>query len=119
MLGDNTAKAAFCMFELIVAKRIVDKVTKYAYFILVNNFSLIKFQIIVSRLPVGHTHADIDARFGNIWKAAQGRWFKTPQSYRSMIVEVFEDNPLDTDVVDIWVVPDYAKILNDPSVRDK
>ena len=38
----------------------------------------------VSRLPVGHTHEDVDAMFGVLWKAAQGKTIITPQQWENM-----------------------------------
>lgn len=46
--SENTAKAVLFFCELLVAKRIFKKV-------------------VLSRLIVGHTHADTDAAFGRIW----------------------------------------------------
>jgi hypothetical protein len=45
--SENTAKATLALCELLVAKRLPRKV-------------------VLSRLPVGHTHEDIDAVFGTI-----------------------------------------------------
>lgn len=46
--SENTAKAVIFLCELLVAKRVVKKV-------------------VLTRLMVGHTHADTDADFGRIW----------------------------------------------------
>lgn len=46
--SENTAKAVICFCELLVAKRVVKKV-------------------VLSRLMVGHTHADCDADFAHMW----------------------------------------------------
>ena len=46
--SENTAKAVYFLCELIVAKRLVNR-------------------MVVSRLLVGHTHCDFDAAFGKIW----------------------------------------------------
>jgi len=62
------------------------------------------------RLPVGHTHEDIDACFGTI-----AHWFtkhiiQTPQKYKQQIEEAFkggEHSNLKVKVVDVWTVPDY------------
>lgn len=47
--SENTAKAVLFMCELLVVKRLIK-------------------HLVVSRLIVGHTHCDIDAVFGTIWK---------------------------------------------------
>jgi len=49
-------------------------------------------QIDVSRLPVGHTHEDIDALFGVLWRAAQGKTLITPQQWRQMAISTFEQS---------------------------
>ena len=46
---ENTAKAMFFICELLVVKRLTKR-------------------IVLSRLQVGHTHCDIDAVFGRLWK---------------------------------------------------
>ena len=58
--AENTAKEFYGFCEYLVREEIFDKVE-------------------VSRLPVGHTHEDIDAMFGVIWRAAQGKTIITPQ----------------------------------------
>lgn len=50
--GENTAKIVFLICELLVAKGLVKKV-------------------VLSRLPVGHTHLDMDAVFGKVRKALE------------------------------------------------
>lgn len=47
--SENTAKVVLFLCELLVAKRVVKK-------------------LVLSRLLVGHTHADVDAEFGHLWK---------------------------------------------------
>jgi hypothetical protein len=37
-------------------------------------------RIEVARLPVGHTHEDIDAMFGVLWRATRGQTIMTPQA---------------------------------------
>jgi hypothetical protein len=49
-------------------------------------------RIDVSRLPVGHTHEDIDAMFGVLWRAAQGKTIVTPQQWKEMAISAFEQN---------------------------
>lgn len=43
----------------------------------------------VARLPVGHTHEDIDALFGVLWRAAQGKTLITPQAWKKMAISAF------------------------------
>jgi hypothetical protein len=56
------------MCELLVSKRLVNK-------------------IVISRLPVGHTHEDIDATFALIWEAAKNHNIITPEYYERIILK--------------------------------
>lgn len=47
--AENTAKVVFMICELLIVHRLTKK-------------------IVLTRLMVGHTHCDIDAFFGQIWK---------------------------------------------------
>ena len=65
------------------------------------------------RLPVGHTHEDIDASFGTIATWFDVHSIQTPQQYKSNIEEAFaggkgeKGSKLQVKVVDVFVVPDY------------
>lgn len=50
--SENTAKTVIALCELIIARRLCKK-------------------LVLSRLMVGHTHCDVDAMFGRIWKRAR------------------------------------------------
>lgn len=50
--SENIAKAVIAICEIIIAKRLCKK-------------------LVLSRLMVGHTHCDVDAMFGRIWKRAR------------------------------------------------
>lgn len=52
--SENTAKSVLMMCELIVARRLCKR-------------------IVLTRLMVGHTHCDVDALFGRIWKKLRVR----------------------------------------------
>jgi hypothetical protein len=56
-------------------------------------------RIEVCRLPVGHTHEDIDALFGVLWRAAQGKTIITPQEWKDMAVATFHQDFVDDDKV--------------------
>ena len=43
----------------------------------------------LNRLPVGHTHEDIDALFGKIWEFVKGSTIKTPQEWAAKVVASF------------------------------
>jgi hypothetical protein len=42
----------------------------------------------VSRLPVGHTHEDIDAIFALIWQALMENDALTPEQYAKIVYKV-------------------------------
>lgn len=52
-----------------------------------NVFETIEF----NRLPVGHTHEDIDAMFGTIWTKIKQKTIKTPQEFKDAVMEAFEN----------------------------
>ena len=68
-------------------------------------------KFVLTRLPVGHTHEDIDARFGKLWTYFRSTAITTPQEYKTAIEKVFQ--PGTCKVVDIHAVPDYKGWLKD------
>ena len=49
-----------------------------------------------SRLPVGHTHEDIDALFGLLWRASRNKTLITPRDWKNMALSAFGvDSPAD------------------------
>jgi hypothetical protein len=69
-------------------------------------------EILLTRLPVGHTHEDIDARFGTIWKATRNQTLLSPQAYERMLRETFkQDKSHRFDVIDVFVIPDYKSFF--------
>lgn len=44
----------------------------------------------VCRLPVGHTHEDIDALFGVLWKRAQRQTMILPEDWKRMCLTAFD-----------------------------
>jgi len=46
-------------------------------------------RIEVCRLPVGHTHEDIDALFGVLWRSSRHKTLITPQDWKNMAIETF------------------------------
>lgn len=61
--SENTADHVLGIIALIVAKKLVKK-------------------LIISRLPVGHTHEDIDSKFAFIWKRVRDAFVLTPLAYK-------------------------------------
>jgi hypothetical protein len=98
--SENTAKCVLGVCELLIARGL----TK---------------QIVLTRLMVGHTHADIDAVFGRLWKAVRNAHVNTPQEYERMIVKSLSvhDN-YDAEVCDFFTIPDYKAML-DPAMDHK
>jgi hypothetical protein len=67
---ENTAKPFLAFCELLLRLRVFDKIE-------------------VNRLPVGHTHEDIDALFGTLWKHLRSEVIKTPQDFKKYVLEAF------------------------------
>lgn len=86
--SENANSTLLATLELLVAKRIIKT-------------------IVMTRLPVGHTHADIDAVFGVIWSIFRGEPCLTLQQYKSMIEDVLKGTKLKCTVEDVMVIPDY------------
>jgi hypothetical protein len=91
--SENANKYVLAICELLIHKRL----TKNIYF---------------TRLPVGHTHEDIDAKFGMLWKKIRNWHVLTPQSYAEKLHDVFDGNAkCPFELHDIFVVPDYKSFL--------
>ena len=85
--SDNVAKAVVAAIEHLVLR----------------NFCPL---IILARLPVGHTHEDIDSRFGKIWTHMRSKHVKTFDEFYSTIkgAFAFKDN---TTVQPVFAIFDY------------
>jgi len=90
---ENTAYAWFALCELIVARRLCKK-------------------LVLTRLMVGHTHEDIDSKFGILWKAIRSRFVHTPQQYQSEIEKALSSKKQACKVVDVFAVPDFKTLLD-------
>ena len=76
-------------------------------------------EIYLTRLPVGHTHEDIDARFGTIWDHVRLLTINTPNDYKEQLRASFPQSDDDhCNVVDIFWVPDYKSFFR-PSIDPK
>ena len=91
--SENTAKCVIAMCELLVARRLTKK-------------------IVLTRLLVGHTHEDIDSKFGVLWKHIRSKHVHSPQEYKIHIEAALSLPNLDCRVVDIIAIPDYKKLLD-------
>ena len=69
-------------------------------------------EILLSRLPVGHTHEDIDALFGHIWAAYRLKPCLTMSDYVEVVRRCFAGNSkVEVDFDDVFVIPDYFTFL--------
>jgi hypothetical protein len=73
---ENTSKTFYCFCEYLVRMGVFDHIE-------------------VNRLPVGHTHEDIDALFGVLWRAVQGKTIITPQEWKTLAIGAFTSDKLD------------------------
>jgi len=90
--SENTARIVYVMMEYLIAKRMFHK-------------------IVVTRLMVGHTHEDIDAVYGRVWKSIRCKHVLTPQSYTQALKECLKRKREEEflEIKDIIVIPDYEK----------
>jgi hypothetical protein len=69
-------------------------------------------EILLTRLPVGHTHEDIDALFGHIWAAYRLRPCLTMSDYVEVVRRCFDGNSkVEVDFDDVNVIPNYFEFL--------
>ena len=101
--AENANKACLAIAELIVAKRLTKK-------------------IVITRLPPGHTHEDIDSKFGVIWTRFRNCHVRTPQEAERLFRQAFKSHDkgekLFFDIKDVFVVPDYWYYLK-PFIKPK
>jgi hypothetical protein len=71
-------------------------------------------EIYLTRLPVGHTHEDIDAMFGTMWVYFRLKPCLTLDAYKQGILECYQgDRKVEgVDVEDVYVVPNYVSFLS-------
>jgi len=69
-------------------------------------------KIVLTRLPVGHTHEDIDAIFGKIWKKYREQHILSPQQYMEMIIEALRNRKIPCEVIDVFCTPDYKDFMS-------
>jgi hypothetical protein len=91
--SENTAKAWFGLCELLVARRLCKR-------------------FVLTRLPVGHTHEDIDSKFGILWRKIRNKHVYSPLQYRNRIVKALSSARHLCEVVDVFAVPDFKSLLD-------
>jgi hypothetical protein len=67
--SENVAKTVLAMMELIISQRVTKK-------------------IVLCRLPVGHTHEDIDSKFAKIWTRVRNAHVLTVGQYMKFVHQV-------------------------------
>jgi hypothetical protein len=71
-------------------------------------------RIFLTRLPVGHTHEDIDGKFGTIWQHTKMFNILTPQRQSELTVGAFKEQisrGFEVNVEDVVAVPDYRAYI--------
>ena len=89
---ENTGNAVLGMMELVIMRGLTKK-------------------IVVTRLPVGHTHEDIDSKFAVIWKRIRNGFVLTPIQYANAIEQALTTSKLKCTVHNIFAVPDYTAFI--------
>ena len=103
--SENSNKTFLAICELLVATRICKTV-------------------FVTRLPVGHTHEDIDGIFSRIWTAMRTESAISPQDYMREVKKALSSKEGDKmkkaifKFIDLFCVPDY-KAFMEPHVDSK
>ena len=68
-------------------------------------------QVRVTRLPVGHTHEDIDSIFALIWQKVKRSFCFTPNDYEALIRDATRSKGKKQFVEDVFMVPDFVRFL--------
>ena len=65
-------------------------------------------KIVLTRLPPGHTHEDIDGKFAIIWVHNRKRFILTPrEQYEETLDAFMKEGVSNVSIEDVFVVPDY------------
>ena len=87
------------LLELLVAKRII----RLIYY---------------TRLPVGHTHSDIDAIFGVIWRKIYNSPCDTLSGYKRKVTLAFNAEGMSPELIDVYLLPDYVSVIGECIDKD-
>jgi hypothetical protein len=93
--SENVNKTVLAMLSLLVAKRVGGV-----------------RQIVLTRLPVGHTHEDIDSIFGVLSRWIFKNYIKDPQGYETAIKQALSRKGITSEVIDVFVVPDFEAFIS-------
>ena len=69
-------------------------------------------KVVLTRLPVGHTHEDIDGLFALIWRQLRDQFVLTPSQFTKLI-KIALKKKASVSVVDLLVIPNYTKVMKD------
>ncbi len=89
---ENTGNAVLGIAELIVLRGLAK-------------------QVVLTRLPVGHTHEDIDAKFAVVWMRVRNQFVLSPIQYATLVERALTTSTLKCTVIDIFIVPDYVAYI--------
>jgi hypothetical protein len=92
---ENANKTMLALCELLIAR------------------GIIREKIVLCRLPVGHTHEDIDAVFALIWERLKSDFVFTPQQYEALILQALRKKARVQEVKDVFVVPNFSLLFKD------
>lgn len=90
--SENANQFVIAYLEYLVIKRICKK-------------------IVITRLPTGHTHEDIDGVFGVIWRWMRQRCITTIDMYAKELTAALEHSRLNIEVEDVYVIPKYDEMI--------
>ena len=88
---ENANQEFLAICALLVASGLVDKV-------------------VLTRLPVGHTHEDIDGLFALIWRKLRDEFCLVPSEFVDLIKMALKKK-VNVRVVDLLALPDYVNLL--------
>lgn len=89
--SENVNKYVMCICEMLVARRLTKS-------------------IFLTRLPVGHTHEDIDAKFGRLWLHVRNKNILSPQLQEKYMRECY-DKSLPFRCIDIFHCADFKSLF--------
>lgn len=100
--SENANRWVLALLELLVCKRIAKR-------------------IYYTRLPTGHTHEEIDAIFGIIWKSLHNEIILTFEDYRLKVLAALSKENLNPTFEDVFLIPNFAEFLTpciDPKLEN-
>jgi hypothetical protein len=68
-------------------------------------------RVVLTRLPVGHTHEDIDGCFALIWRRLRDAFVYTRDKFKKLIEDALSSK-VKVIVKELFVIPDYEKAMH-------